>query len=92
MGAQTIEKIHQSASVASDWTRLVYMPSNSNSEDSAVKYTVGFQYTVYSALDVDADSATQAEKKVKDMLREHGLAIVNVEESEYSIDFVEEIE
>jgi|TARA_R100000479_G_scaffold145017_1_gene80436 hypothetical protein len=68
------------------------MPSNSNSEDSVMKYTVGYQYTVYSALDVDADSAIQAEKKVKDMLQEHGLAIVNVEESEYSIDFVEEIE
>jgi hypothetical protein len=26
--------------VASDWTRLVYMPSNSNSEGSAVKYVV----------------------------------------------------
>jgi hypothetical protein len=57
-----------------------------------MKYTVGFQYTVFSALDVDADSAIQAEKKVKDMLQEHGLAIVNVEESDYSIDFVEEIE
>ena len=57
-----------------------------------MRFTVGYQYTVYSALDVDADSATQAEKKVKDMLREHGLAIVNVEESDYSIDFVEEIE
>jgi hypothetical protein len=68
------------------------MPSNSNCEGCAMRYTVGYQYTVYSALDVDADSATQAEKKVKDMLREHGLAIVNVEESDYSIDFVEEIE
>ena len=57
-----------------------------------MRYTVGYQYTVYSALDVDADSAIQAEKKVKNMLKEHGLAIVNVEESEYSIDFVEEIE
>lgn len=40
MGAQTGEKIHQSASVASDWTWLVYMPSSSNSEGSAVKYVV----------------------------------------------------
>ena len=56
-----------------------------------MKYTVGFQYTVYSALDVDADSAIQAEKKVKNMLKEHGLAIVNVEESDYSIDFVEDL-
>lgn len=56
-----------------------------------MRYTVGFQYTVYSALDVDADSAIQAEKKVKNMLLEHGLAIVNVEESDYSIDFVEDL-
>lgn len=54
-----------------------------------MKYVVGYQYTVYSALDVDADSAIQAEKKVADMLQEHGLAIVNVEESDYIIDFVE---
>ena len=40
MGAQTIEKIHQGAFVASDWIRLVYMPSNSNSEGSAMKYVV----------------------------------------------------
>lgn len=40
MGAQTIEKIHQSASMACNWTRLVYMPSNSNSEGCAVKYVV----------------------------------------------------
>jgi|14BtaG_2_1085337.scaffolds.fasta_scaffold33356_4 hypothetical protein len=26
--------------MASDWTRLVYMPSNSNSEGSAMKYVV----------------------------------------------------
>ena len=77
--------------MASSWIRLVYLLSNSNSEGSAMKYTVGFQYTVYSALDVDADSAIQAEKKVKNMLKEHGLAIVNVEESEYSIDFVEDL-
>jgi hypothetical protein len=40
MGAKTGEKIHQSASVASNWTRLIYMPSNSNCEGSAVKYVV----------------------------------------------------
>jgi len=40
MGAQTIEKIHQGASMASDWTWLVYMPSNSNCEGSAMKYVV----------------------------------------------------
>jgi len=26
--------------MASDWTRLVYMPSNSNSEGSAMRYVV----------------------------------------------------
>ena len=57
-----------------------------------MKYTVGFQYTVYSALDVDADSPIKAKEKVKDMLEEHGLAVVKVEESDYLIDFVEEIE
>jgi enterochelin esterase-like enzyme len=40
MGAKTGEKIHQSAYVASNWTRLIYMPSNSNCEGSAVKYVV----------------------------------------------------
>ena len=57
-----------------------------------MKYAVHFRYFIYSALDVDADSATQAKEKVKDMLEEHGLAVVKVEESEYLIDFVEEIE
>jgi hypothetical protein len=40
MGAQTSEKIHQGASMASNWTRLVYLPSNSNSEGCAVRYVV----------------------------------------------------
>ena len=40
MGAQTGEKINQSASVASDWTWLVYMPSNSNREGCAMRYTI----------------------------------------------------
>jgi hypothetical protein len=40
LGAQTSEKIHQGASVASNWTRLVYLPSNSNSEGSAMRYVV----------------------------------------------------
>lgn len=57
-----------------------------------MKYAVHFRYFIYSALDVDADSATQAKQKVADMLEEHGLAVVKVEESDYLIDFVEEIE
>ena len=40
MGAQTGEKIHQGASVASNWTGLVYMPSNSNCEGCAMRYVV----------------------------------------------------
>jgi hypothetical protein len=40
MGAQTGEKIHQGASVGSNWTWLIYMPSNSNCEGSAMKYVV----------------------------------------------------
>jgi hypothetical protein len=40
MGAQTSEKINQGASVASNWTRLIYLPSNSNCEGSAMKYVV----------------------------------------------------
>ena len=69
-----------------------YVRNGRDCKGIIMKYTVGFQYTAYSALDVDADSAKQAEKKVWDMLREHGLAVVDVEESEYLIDFVEEIE
>ena len=57
-----------------------------------MKYAVHFRYFIYSALDVDADSAIKAKEKVKDMLKEHGLAVVKVEESDYLIDFVEEIE
>jgi hypothetical protein len=33
-------EINQGASVAFNWTRLIYMPSNSNREGSAVKYVV----------------------------------------------------
>ena len=40
MGAQTGEEIHQGASMACNWTWLVYMPSNSNCEGSAMKYVV----------------------------------------------------
>ena len=78
--------------MASSRIRLIYMLSNSNCEGCAMKYAVHFRYFIYSALDVDADSATQAKQKVADMLEEHGLAVVKVEESDYLIDFVEEIE
>ena len=57
-----------------------------------MKYAVHFRYFIYSALDVDADSPIKAKEKVKDMLEKHGLAVVKVEESDYLIDFVEEIE
>ena len=57
-----------------------------------MKYAVHFRYFIYSALDVDADSPIKAKEKVKEMLEEHGLAVVKVEESDYLIDFVEEIE
>ena len=40
MGAQTSEKIHQGTSVASNWIRLVCMPSNSNCKGSAMRYVV----------------------------------------------------
>ena len=40
MEAQTSEKINQGASMASDWTRLVYMRSNSNCEGCAMRYVV----------------------------------------------------
>ena len=40
MGATNKTQIHQGASMASDWTRLVCMPSNSNSEGGAMKYVV----------------------------------------------------
>ena len=78
--------------MASDWTCPICMPSNSNSENSVMKYAVHFRYFIYSALDVDADSPIKAKEKVKEMLEEHGLAVVKVEESDYLIDFVEEIE
>ena len=40
MGATNKTQINQGASVASSRTRLIYMPSNSNSEVSAMKYVV----------------------------------------------------
>jgi hypothetical protein len=40
MGATNKTQINQGASVACNWTRLVYMPSNSNSGGGAMKYVV----------------------------------------------------
>ena len=40
MGATNKTQVNQGASVASSRIRLIYMPSNSNSEGSAVRYVV----------------------------------------------------
>jgi hypothetical protein len=40
LGATNKTQINQGAFVASNWTRLVYLPSSSNSEGSAVRYVV----------------------------------------------------
>ena len=59
MGAQTSEKIHQSASMASNWTRLVYMPSNSNCEERTIMF-----YTV-NVGGVDVCDYLQTKEKAK---------------------------
>lgn len=56
-----------------------------------MKYQVNYQATTHGRMDIEADSKQEAEDKVWGILSEHGIPALTEVETDYLIDYCEEI-